>query len=416
MLVNCDSDTEYDIYIKRPKKNKNWRFDFNTLDTVPYLYANLARTFGVSQNEVANICDVYISEKWGYIEGSEIDFISDQLYSNQWNLTSIYKGNVPQIERLSYYYEYHSMFCSASDLLKNESLIKSDDWDSWKYWLNSHGNTFEQFWLSDMRDSIPLEKKYWKYDEVKFNKKWRDEIEEDYFDSQIIEKDWIIVYSSIYKDINENNENIHITSSLVSSKNSEALLRALHTTYDYRDYYISSNEEDNHSLENSKINKFGFYLKGWLSFIGTEVSGLDCHDSLFNDIDKEYIKLGSVFSKHYNVGYDTFYKNSYINGEIIANHCNWNERLDEGYRRHSGYNNSGNIFKIKQSVLIDFLNKEGKDLIVSCIIERQLKERDVNYTRQFVDNSNKIKLYLIKQDGTVKTLRGENFKIGRRTS
>jgi hypothetical protein len=44
------------------------------------------------------------------------------------------------------------------------------------------------------------------------------------------------------------------------------------------------------------------------------------------------------------------------------------------------------------------------------MIERQLEER--HYRNRDSDNRYQIKLYLIKADGTVKTLRGVNYKLG----
>lgn len=100
-----------------------------------------------------------------------------------------------------------------------------------------------------------------------------------------------------------------------------------------------------------------------------------------------------------------------MNEKEISIYENWNEISDVEYRRYGNdLETSGCLFKVKNEFILNFLKVEQKSLIVRCIIDRQLEER--NYQKRNSDNRYQVKLYLIKPDGTVKTLRGRDYKIG----
>jgi len=50
------------------------------------------------------------------------------------------------------------------------------------------------------------------------------------------------------------------------------------------------------------------------------------------------------------------------------------------------------------------------DLLIKCTISRQLKNKEYNFERP--DRKNEAKLYLIKSNGEVKSIRGRNYQIG----
>ena len=112
---------KYEIYHSREADEA--RFKFDSMDTLPYWYNPLARCFGLTANNVSDIADKFIREKWGHVgKRREGDYVqaSYELMSNR-------HGSLPTVEGLSMYYEYHAMFCAASEMLDNISLIKKDD-------------------------------------------------------------------------------------------------------------------------------------------------------------------------------------------------------------------------------------------------------------------------------------------------
>lgn len=398
------------------KSQEKWKFNFDGLDTLPYWYSRLGDAFNLSQYDVADIADKFITEKWGYT-GNPIkdDFIKGQLNDRDWYLTRNDHGKNPKIEDLSIYFEYHAMYCAANFLLEKEPLLKTESWYSWRQWLNSEANAFDNFWVSDLRDPLPMKTEYWKNNVDKFDLIWRDNIPEEYFDATIgfLEENkdkFLNVYGGVTKNIGVNQESISYSSCLVSKKGAEALLRALQTTKDCYDYSIPL-EEDVDEYDKKTIEENGFSLNGWLLDVSSEFDGLDSDDPFFNKTVKGYIKFGKMVHNHFNIEYDNLYKHSYIDKQLISLFENWNEISDEEYIKYNtNIETSGSIFKVNSDFLLNFLKLEQKSLIVRCVIERQLEER--KYRDRNDDNRHRVKLYLIKPNGTVKTIRGRNYQIG----
>jgi len=401
---------------KYSKSQKVWRFKFDSLDTLPYWYSRVGRIFNLSEFDVADVADRFITEQWGYIGNQDDDdYIRNQLYDRDWHKITHRHGSNPEVESLSIYFEYHAMYCAANYLLEHEPFNKTDyydDWDSWQGWLNSEANAFDELWLSDLRTPIPLNYDYWKSNVKNFDLEWRNSISDEYFDENFglasNNNDYLNVYGAIEKYIGENRETITFSSSIISTKSADALLRALHTTKDRYDYYLPLEKDNEHDDEIEEIN---FTLKGWLKETISEYEGLDSNDSVFNRTSKGYIKFGEIVHSNFNIKYDNLYTKGYLNEKEISIYENWNEISDVEYRRYGNdLETSGCLFKVKNEFILNFLKVEQKSLIVRCIIDRQLEER--NYQKRNSDNRYQVKLYLIKPDGTVKTLRGRDYKIG----
>lgn len=397
-----------------------WKFDFDALDTLPYWYNRVGDLFNLSEYDVADIADMFITEKWGYAgNADDDDFIRDQLYDRDWYKTSNRKGDAPEVESLSTYFEYHAMFCAANFLLQKEPLLRSDSaWESWKEWLASKANAFDNAWFSDLKDPLPLKYRYWKNDVSRFDEQWRDTIKEDYFDEftgflNNGPERFLTVYGGIRRNVGVDEETISIRSCLVSNKGADALLRAFHSAKDCYDCTIPSVEENDDDYDKQSIFQNGFSLSGWLADVRSPYEGLDSDDPFFNGTSKGYVKFGRKADAHFNIEYDNLYKKGYIGKSLISIYENWNEISDEDYR-HRKYDTelrtSGTIFSVKREFVLNFLQAEQKSMIVRCVVERQLEKRI--YRKRKDDNRNRVKLYLIRPDGTVKTLRGRDHKIG----
>lgn len=384
--------------------DKDWKFPFNNLDTLPYWYSGLARRFNLSANDVADISDMFITDVWGF-RGNPNKEDHVKAHGNDWYLMSNDHGSIPKIENLKTYYEYHAMFCAANDLLEKEPLIETD-WrgDEFEYWLTSKANSWDEFWLYDLTDPVPLDIQYWEEQNKITNKNWKENIEQELYDDAVGIKDnidFIIPYSNCTKYFGEDYETITIRSSLVSVKTSDALLRALISTKNSHDYAVPMEKDD---LE---IDKKKFIFKGWLKEIRSNDDGLDLHDTMANKTASYYITIGSEIQTKFNIDFSTDFKKSYFNKKIISTFHNWNDTSEN--RRYGNYESEGSIFKISKDFLLTLLKETDKCLIIECNISRQLKERDFKYDRENIKNT--AKLYLIKPDGTVRTLREPDFRI-----
>jgi len=392
-----------------PQKGK-WKFDFDPMDTLPYWYAPLGRCFNLSEYDVADLADHYISTEWGYVgkphEDNHVKTSSDLEY----DLTRNDHGRLPKIETLETYYEYHAMYCAAIDLLEKKPLLKTeqDDWDSWEYWLESEALTWKAFWNSDLRDPIPLDKKFWIPEFDRFDEKWRDGVEDNDYDeilglSSNSEINIIVPYGGYTRYFGENYESASIRSAIVTPKTAEALLRALQTAKDHYDYRIPLEDDD------LQIEEENFQLIGWLRSISSEYEGLDKNDPFANELEKGYILFGNEVERIFELNYSNDFKLAFLNEKKVFEFQNWSDKKEY---RYSSHGSSGNLLKVESNFLVDFLQKRNMYLLIECTISRHLKDR--SYTFEKLERVNNAKLYLIKNNGDVKTIRGRNYKIGKK--
>lgn len=401
--------------------DKDWRFKFDTMDTLPYWYSSLADWFNLSEYDVADIADKYIVESWGYnIDNPNEDYIRKTLSDRDWYKLDKRHGNVPTIEDINTYYEYHAMFCAANVLLEKEPMVSNEYsiYDNWELWLKSKANTWGDFWLSDSRDPLPQEKKYWEYENEIFDKNWRDNINETVYDEAIglLENSNLICpYSYIRKYIGPNYETTSIRSALVSIKGSDALLRAFQTAKDSHDYAVPFEND----YDRFRIKKNGFSYNGWLQNINSEKDGLDSHDPFASKNCKNYVKFGECVEKLFTINYSNNFKTAKHESNLVSSYYHWDEITDIERDRRYGteLESSAGVFKVEKSFLLSFLNKINRCLIIECRITRELGENRYGRSKKNKDEDEDIekenvKIYLIKPDGTVKTIRGKDYFIG----
>ncbi|MBZ9631735.1 NACHT domain-containing protein [Salegentibacter sp. LM13S] len=393
-----------------PNPDKNWRFDFDSMDVLPYWYSNLGDIFNLSQYDIADIADKYIVEKWGYTGDINKD---DYTRNYDWGLRDKRHGTNPQVESLDTYFEYHAMYCAANELLENEPQLVNyyDDEDDWDSWLKSKAITWDGFWISDLRDPLPLLDKFWKNEYREFNKGWRDTINEEKFDreigfSEFYNDRFIIPHGGFTRYIGDNSESVYIRSALVSLKGSEALLRAFQSAEDQHEYGFPI-ENDRERFE---INNDGLIYKSWLKENRTDYDGLDVHDSLGKNGSKSIITLGADLQKSFQIKFSKNLKIGKQNHKEISLFELWDETNDSRYRNIKNIESSGEILKVDINFILEMLKNEKMNMILKCQITKQLKDSEYR-----VDNRKQpwehTKIYLLKADGTVKTLRGRNFKI-----
>ncbi|WP_111682188.1 ATP-binding protein [Winogradskyella tangerina] len=394
--------------------DKSWRFDFDGMDVLPYWYSNLGDIFNLSEYDVADIADKYIVEKWGYTGDINKD---DYTRNYDWGLRDKRKGSNPQVESLDTYFEYHAMFCAANELLAKEPQLVNyyddeDDYDSWDYWLKSKAITWNDFWASDLRDPLPLLDKFWTNEYDKFDKEWRDTINEDKFDKEIgfsefYNERFIIPHAGFTRYFGDNSETVYIRSALVSVKGSDALLRAFQSAEDQHDFaFPIENDGERFEVKNND-----FIFKSWLKVNDTLYDGLDKHDSLAKRAGKSIITFGTNIQEAFQIEFSDDLKMARLDDNQISSLEFWDETSDSRYRDIKNIESSGEILKVDINFILNFLKMENLNMIIKCQITKQLKKS------QYRSDNRKqpwehTKIYLLKADGTVKTLRGRNFKIG----
>ncbi|MER3318490.1 MAG: ATP-binding protein [Allomuricauda sp.] len=390
-------------------------FHFDPMDTLPYWYSGAARPFNLLENDVANIADYFITNKWGYTGNpNEDDYIRNQMSDRDYHLMSKRHGSDPVVEDLETYFEYHAMFCAVNQLLEFQPTVEpeyKDQWGTWDYWIKSKGNTWGNYWLSDIADTVPLEDKYWNNEFEKFDENWRSIIDDEKYDTEVgfdhfFDNNQIMAFSSVRRNFGENYESISIRSALVSNKGSEALLRAFQSAEDSYDYAIPF-EKDEYDFE---IDVNGFQYIGWLRNPSSDYEGLDVQDPFKKDIGRDYICFGKQIESIFDISYSEYHKEAFFENKVVSEYRQWNETTE--YKYHDKVESSGVIFKVNIHFILNFLKEMNMCLILKCEIERQLNEKVYGLEKRDLGLANNTKIYLIRPDGKVKTLRGRNFKIG----
>ncbi len=405
-LPTTDKSVKREVMQNEKTGKERWSFRFDSMDTLPYWYDRLGRCFGLTANDVADIADQYITEKWGQVG----DKWSENYVNADYNLTSNRHGSLPTVENLPLYYEYHAMFCAASELLDTVSLMKEDDdWGfySWEGWIKSHGVIWEETWLSDLRDPIPQNKMFWSTEFSNFDENWEKNVEDHQYDKAVgfltdSETNFIVPYGSFTRYFGKNYESVSISSALVSTNTAESLLRALQTTENCYDYHIPLEGEE------AEVHVQNFELIGWLKTKYSENDEIEKNDPFVNQIDKNIVLFGKEVEDLFNIAYSDDLKVVTHNDRIVARFSNWNDLKD--HLHYGELKSAGNTLAVEKSFITDFLQKRKMCLIIKCHISRKFDDRDRH--RSSEENKYIAKLYLIYPHGEVKSLNGRSYKIG----
>jgi hypothetical protein len=240
---------------------------YHGYDFERYWFEPLGEVFGVSGKQVAELATEVVVNEWDVdTDGS---FYSDPragLWRSLRNEreTRHDHGSYPRADDYSFYLSYHAMLVVAARLLQKMPVVHRWDWrnDEWAEWLDRHLLTRDDGrWLADRRDPAPLRQRDWIQQERTEN--WHLEIAAaDFLDGILFERQgevWVTVFGWWEESDGEREESFYVSSALVSPATSQALLNALSTCADPRDYRLPDYQEEQMEFES-----YPFVLKGWV--------------------------------------------------------------------------------------------------------------------------------------------------------
>ncbi|WP_268125464.1 hypothetical protein [Roseivirga pacifica] len=376
--------------------------DFND-----YWFAPLGRVFGVSAKQINQLCANLIVKEWGL--GSDWGYNKDprvQLWDRSSDLeTYYYKGDYPKTDTRDFYLAYHAMLVVAARLLENMPVVQSEDdeyeAEPWDYWLSKHQLTLEDYkWLSDCRGYLPLERPNWVYEEDKDT--WRTEInDQDFLNGIQINdlEDWIVVKGGWTERDQTRSETYTVSSALVSRSTSEALLKALATCSNPRDYKLPDYEEDI-----MEINFGRFKLIGWVHNPYSS-KGIDQFDPYGDGIDYPPFAPGEIFLEKLDLSQDSNGLIWYSAGNDQVLKCDAWSGAPDGYDEEPSQ--SGMQLSASLTLLKKLCQAYDCDLIIDVNISR-----DILYKYRSDDNKYEYrthhKIYLYTADGRFKSIERNN--------
>lgn len=404
--------------------NKERRFDFDSLDTLRYVYPGAIKCFSdVDQEMFLDEAEAWIIDRWK--SGSDLSRWGNEPRKHKferanYSLYSHSHGSMPTIERNRYYLEWHAMWCSLGSLLGEKALAEpeydDDDYGTLNGFLIQEGLTQPPHWSSDLRCPAPLELRFHKPPTVKAED-WIATIRNDDFELELglTSEDGNLVVDS-YHDIRTSNHrsSVRISSSLVSPDTGLSLIRALQTSDDSHDYRLPP---AGHEFE---IDDGPFLLRGWLR----EHSGdarLDEKDMFNNSVrliestpsESVVEMLGLCRSDSYPV---SWFDPS--NGERAFHYEAWGDVRDDSRHREYIYGEDAisNGYRLKISLLHlkQYLDKVGFDLILEAEITRRVtKDGITEYNEKSEKEARYARLYLLRRTGEIFTAEG---RVGTWTS
>ena len=396
---------------------KERRFNFDSLDTLRYVYPSAIECFAdIDEEMFLDEAEAWIMDRWksgSYLSRWENEPRKQRFERANYTLYSHSHGSMPTIERHSYYLEWHAMWCSLGSLMTENALAKPEyddsDYGTLDGFLRQEGLTQPPHWSSDLRCPTPLELRYHKPPTVEAED-WVATITADDFELELgLTSEYGNLVVDSYHDIRTSNHrsSVRISSSLVSPDTGLSLIRALQTSDDSHDYRLPP---VGHEFE---IDDGPFLLRGWLS----EHSGdarLDEKDvfnhgvRLIESTPSENVveMLGLCRSDSYPVSWlDS------SNGDRVFHYEAWGDIRDDSRQKEYIYGedviSNGHRLKISLHHLKQYLDKVGFDLILEVEITRRvIKDGITEYNEKSEKEARYARLYLLRRTGEIFTAQG----------
>ena len=382
----------------------------SAFDFKEYWYEPLGRVFGISADQVDELCADIVVNEWNL--GTEFRYDSDPR-RDLWNRpagreTWYNKSDYPKTDTWHFYRSYHSMLSIASKLIKNMPVVSiNDSWydDSpWDDWLSRHIlSRSDGKWLADCRGPVPLDRPKWTLREDKFED-WRTDFQDqDFLDAIIVPEgteSWLRIKGGWTERHNKRDESYYISAALVSKETSEALVRALETCRDSMDYKLPDYQEKRVEIDSGAFTLRGF-IKSWES-----ASGLDELDPFAANLQYPPISFAQSFMDELELKSDDDGETWYLSDGAVALKCEtWSGDIDfyDKEPRQSGMRLSASL-----SLLQKLCKKHDSNLIIEVRIGRGIAYEHQPDNYRYLGPTHKI--FLLTEHGRL-TNRGQNIEF-----
>ncbi len=375
------------------------------IDMGPYWFTPLGRCFNMSQALIERKALHVIRRDWqilGSNRRNQDERHRRKIFSDRHMDTYHSHGSYPRIDDLQFYLSYHAMMMVAGELIDtcpiyHNSIYGDEAFDSWLKW---HDITRQDGgWLADRRDHNLLERPKWKIE--KETDEWPWSISKNDFDRILISPNGNLNLWGGWTSISDNREeSINVTSAVVSSDRSIALLRALQSAGDPHDYRIPASNDD------LQIEIGGFQLKGWV-VDESMTDGIDKQDPWAGDISFPPPLPATYIIDIMNLSSDLEFRRWFVDGDsdtVLWSQVwgSFSERDDHNEMKHE----SGSRFQASLTFIVTLLQKLNSDLIIKIVINRNRRyyKGQRNEQNEIRDTPSSARLFLIRTDGSICTL------------
>ena len=409
-LVSVNSSTlpvESSKRYMRVSPSQDWdtggkRFSFG-YDMSRYWFGRFGECFGRDSADIKSeaekvICDDWqLSEngRWDRDERSRRDLFRD-------GETRHSHGSYPRTDGLSFYLSYHAMMTVAGKLLATVPRHQDPDnpYNEFEKWLRRHLLSRQDgYWLADRRDPAPLEWPSWKNE--KQEDAWCWSVGRSDFDRLLgLGEGRLNLWGKWNTTLGQREERVDISSTLVTSDRSFALLRALQTAIDPHAYRVPDADDD---LE---IDESDFQLKGWVEDRDFE-TGRDEFDPWAGGIGYPPLKPAKFVRDLFQLEADKECRVWQLETESGHKEILWSQVWGGDYSRYyETEGEGGRRLQASHTFITELLGKVNMDLIIEVQIERRISRN--RYERNKDDSLEYLppyyRIFILRADGQTYSL------------
>lgn len=382
--------------MRRDRQAQRFHFAY---DMDRYWFEPMAVVFNLTGAAAEAVAADIVRDDWGFDAnaGWKGDARREAGVFRDGDRMSTSHGSVPETDTLDFYLSFHALMVAAGKLLATHPTHRDDDEDGRDRlgdWLEGHLLTrSDGYWLSDRRDPVPQDLEDEAFDGPQ--EIWPFTVTAEELRRALTPTDDdVAVWGHWSSGHDPRDRDVSINSALVQPETALALLRALQSIDNARDFRLPSFGDDH-----AEFSEAPFILSGWIR-IADRDKRFDEKDPWSGDIphpprtpadfavealDLEPDTLGRVWRRD---------RQTALRSEI------WGTGRDQdGYALEAG-----DRIVITRPALQDLLQKLGLDLIVEVQIDHRLRrhswQTNVDELDYFYPYS---RLFLVRSDGTIHT-------------
>jgi hypothetical protein len=396
------------------KERHSRRFTFNTTDTLPYWYSGATTAFAdLDFQKFLDIAEHWIVDHWN-VRGDPWEWNAEprqNRFSERLGGSMDHRhGDLPTIERFHTYLEWHAMWCAIGELMQTHALTKlgEDDYDALERRLARNQLTVPPLWLADLLGPKPLRTELW--DSPREVEEWMTRPSEAEFIAEMLAADCqnsVVVDGQYETRSHAFRLKCRIQTALVSPSTARALVRALQTSREVREYELLLAGGD------FDINNPPYELTAWLlsDFSG---AGIDERDPLRYDVS--HIQSGpspetisTLGLKQQGGAATAWYTSDALQPTLLYEawgETGWDER-DDFARYGDDVRSSGSRLRITSELLKELLTKTGRDLIAEVRITKRNKGYyDYSKYEDKAKEETFVEILLFRKDGAIEDSNG----------
>lgn len=355
------------------------RFNFDSMDTVPYWYSPVYRLFAtLTPDQFFSTLEKWIIDRW------EVDPEANwwdkeprkaRLNDREQMNTMRRHGSQPVVERYGTYLEWHALFCGLGEWIKSEPLAVPEwESDKFEYYLKRWGPTEPPTWLADRRGLAPLETDFI-FDEGGNDKHWLRRVPKKKYLAALSprEKPSLLVVEGHWTVARRTRQSvIEVSSALVSPETATSLLQTLRTAERYRFGLPYERPDDPYNISYGT-----FQLRSWLAHMERETQ-FDDHDPLRNEVTGLAMRPAFWLIKQFGLKRFGLPSSEWRQSDTAwFTYATWADfDTSEGDSRHRqrDIGTYGYRLHVSRDALKTILATEGLDLIVRVEYERRLED------------------------------------------